>query len=118
MPAIRDMASAENCSRDARFPVLSHIPIEYSWAGALCLRRNHVPFFREIEKRPLRCVLQNGLGPVKNTLAGTLAVGTGSELFDSCTNFTLAARLPPKPIAWPGINTVIRWQELRAWRAQ
>ncbi|MGO7932299.1 FAD-dependent oxidoreductase, partial [Rhizobium ruizarguesonis] len=43
-------AAEQRRSFDARFPGLESLPMEYSWAGALCLSRNHVPAFGEVEE--------------------------------------------------------------------
>ncbi|MGO7302080.1 FAD-dependent oxidoreductase, partial [Rhizobium ruizarguesonis] len=57
----------------ARFPGLESLPMEYSWAGAICLRRNHVPAFGEVEEGLFSACCENGLGTVKSTLAGMMA---------------------------------------------
>jgi glycine/D-amino acid oxidase-like deaminating enzyme len=109
-------------SFNARFPLLSGIPFEYSWAGALCLSRNHVPVFGEIEEGLYSACCENGLGTVKSTLAGALvaelASGAENDLLKSFAKIPPPSRLPPEPIAWLGINSVIRWQEFRAGKEQ
>ena len=71
------------------------------------------------EELPEACC-ENGLGTVKSTLAGVLAAdlatGTGSELLREYQSQAPPRRLPPAPLAYVGINVVIRWQELRAGR--
>ncbi|MGO7426269.1 FAD-dependent oxidoreductase, partial [Rhizobium ruizarguesonis] len=63
---------------------------------------------------------ENGLGTVKSTLAGMmaadLATGAASPELDKYKNQPEPVRLPPEPIAWLGVNSVIRLQELRAGR--
>ena len=70
-------------SFDARFPDLSRLPFDFSWAGRLCLSLNHVPAFGEIEEGLYSACCENGLGTVKSTLAGMmaadLATGTRSD---------------------------------------
>ncbi|TIU61510.1 MAG: FAD-binding oxidoreductase, partial [Mesorhizobium sp.] len=44
------IAAEQRASLDARFPDLKDVPFEYVWAGRLCLSRNHVPAFGEIEE--------------------------------------------------------------------
>ena len=114
------IAAEQRTSLDARFPDLEDVPFEYVWAGRLCLSRNHVPAFGEIEEGLYSACCENGLGTVKSTLAGVmaadLATGTHSEMLDKFSDQPEPARLPPEPLAWLGVNTVIRLQELRAGR--
>lgn len=114
------IAAEQRASLDARFPDLKDVPFEYVWAGRLCLSRNHVPAFGEIEEGLYSACCENGLGTVKSTLAGVmaadLATGTRSDTLDKFADQPQPARLPPEPFAWLGINATIRWQELRAGR--
>lgn len=117
---VAKIAAEQRRSLDARFPELQAVPFEYQWAGALCLSRNHVPAFGEIEDGLYSACCENGLGTVKSTLAGmmaaNLATGTSSQDLDNYRRQPRPSRLPPEPFAWLGINAVIRWQELRAGR--
>jgi glycine/D-amino acid oxidase-like deaminating enzyme len=114
------IAAEQRASLDARFPDLKDVPFEYVWAGRLCLSRNHVPAFGEIEEGLYSACCENGLGTVKSTLAGVmaadLATGTRSAMLDEFSDQPEPARLPPEPLAWLGVNSVIRLQELRAGR--
>lgn len=120
MRRLMKMAQEHRRSLDARFPDLVGLPFEHSWAGRLCLSRNHVPAFGEIEEGLYSACCENGLGTVKSTLAGMmaaeLATGTGSRELDQYMDHPQPSRLPPQPFAWLGINSVIRLQELRAGR--
>jgi glycine/D-amino acid oxidase-like deaminating enzyme len=117
---VAGIAAEQRRSFDARFPQLSSLPMEYSWAGALCLSRNHVPAFGEVEEGLYSACCENGLGTVKSTLAGMmaadLATGEGGAELDQYRNQPEPNRLPPEPFAWLGVNSVIRFQELRAGR--
>jgi len=117
---IRKMADEHRRSLDARFPGLKDIPFEYQWAGRVCLSLNHVPAFGEIEDGLFSACCENGLGTVKSTLAGMLAAelatGNTSRHLEEFKDQPKPARLPPEPVAWLGVNAVIRWQELRAGR--
>lgn len=114
------IAAEQRQSFDARFPELKSVPMEYSWAGRLCLTRNSVSVFGEIEQGLYSACVENGLGTVKSTLAGVLAVdlatGGASTHLDALKNQPKPRLLPPEPVAWLGANAVIRWQELRAGR--
>ncbi|MGY5810723.1 NAD(P)/FAD-dependent oxidoreductase [Rhizobium sp. LEGMi198b] len=117
---VAGIAAEQRRSFDARFPGLKGLPLEYSWAGALCLSRNHVPAFGEVEEGLFSACCENGLGTVKSTLAGMmaadLATGAGSPELEQYRNQPEPSKLPPEPIAWLGVNSVIRLQELRAGR--
>jgi glycine/D-amino acid oxidase-like deaminating enzyme len=94
--------------------------MEFSWSGRLCLSLNHVPAFGEIEDNLYSACCENGLGTVKSTLAGVLAAelaaGVRSHRLDKFLALPKPKHLPPPPLAWIGINSVIRWRELRAGR--
>lgn len=117
---VAGIAAEQRRSFDARFPDLESLPFDYSWAGALCLSRNHVPAFGEVEEGLYSACCENGLGTVKSTLAGMmaaeLATGTRDPALDQYRDQPEPTRLPPAPLAWLGINSVIRFQELRAGR--
>ena len=114
------VSKAQARSFAARFPELRDVPMEYRWAGRLCLSLNNGAAFGEIEPGLFSACCENGLGTVKSTLAGVLAAdlatGHRSAQLDIMTNQPKPGRLPPEPFAWLGINAVMRWQELRAGR--
>jgi glycine/D-amino acid oxidase-like deaminating enzyme len=117
---VAKIAAEQRRSLDARFPRLKDLPIEFSWSGRLCLSLNHVPAFGEIEDNLYSACCENGLGTVKSTLAGVLAAelaaGVGSPRLDRFLALPKPKHLPPAPLAWVGINSAIRFQELRAGR--
>jgi len=114
------IAEEQRHSLDARFPELKSTPLEFSWAGRLCLSRNSAPAFGEIEENLYSACCENGLGTVKSTLAGVMAAdlasGTHSRILDSFSQMPGPSRLPPKLLTKLGVNSVIRWQALRAGR--
>jgi glycine/D-amino acid oxidase-like deaminating enzyme len=117
---VAKIAAEQRRSFDARFPHLKNLPMEFSWAGRLCLSLNHVPAFGEVEENLYSACCENGLGTVKSTLAGVLAADLAASVHsDHLEEFRAQPKprqLPPAPLAWLGINSVIRWQELRAGR--
>ncbi len=114
------VADEQRHSLGVRFPELKATPLEFSWAGRLCLSRNSAPAFGEVEENLYSACCENGLGTVKSTLAGVmaaeLATGTTSKLLESFTNTPGPSRLPPKILTKLGVSSVIRWQELKAGR--
>jgi glycine/D-amino acid oxidase-like deaminating enzyme len=117
---VEKIAAQQRRSLDARFSPLAKVPFEYRWAGRLCLSRNHVPAFGEVEEGLYSACCENGLGTVKSTFAGMmaadLAISMPSKHLEAYKNQPKPSRIPPEPFAWLGINSVIRWQELRAGR--
>lgn len=114
------IATEQQKSFVARFPQLRDVPMEYSWGGRLCLSLNSTPAFGEIDTGLYSACCENGLGTVKSTLAGVLAVDLATDAqsihLDAFRNQPEPKRIPPEPLAWLGINAAIRWQELRAGR--
>jgi glycine/D-amino acid oxidase-like deaminating enzyme len=112
------VAQEQRHSLDARFPELRDTPLEFSWAGRLCLSRNSAPAFGEIEENLYSACCENGLGTVKSTLAGVMAAelasGERSAFLDSFSHAPGPSRLPPKLLTRLGVNSVIRWQEFKA----
>lgn len=98
-----------------RFPKLGDVKMAYRWGGRLCLSRNSVPAFGEIEDGIYSACCQNGLGTAKGTLAGIaaaeLASRSNSPLVEEMLNAPAPQRLPPEPFATLGANMVIKWRE-------
>lgn len=117
---VAKVAAGQRRSFEARFPALAAVPTEFSWAGRLCLSRNHAPAFGEVEEGLFSACCENGLGTVKSTYAGMmaaeLATDTASDRLADFRDHPMPSRLPPLPVAWLGANSVIRWQERRAGR--
>lgn len=104
----------------ARFPMLAGVAMEYRWGGRLCLSRNNVPAFGEVDDGLFAACCQNGLGTAKGTLGGMLAADLATGAMSDAVKDLLAepqpAGLPPEPIAYLGANAVIRWGEWKAGR--
>lgn len=101
-----------------RFPMLAEVSMQYRWGGRLCLSRNNVPAFGEVEDSVYSAVCQNGLGTAKGTLSGMaaaeLATGTSSWRVDALLNYDPPQKLPPEPFAYVGANSYLRWLHFRA----
>lgn len=114
------MGRTHDRSFAARFPMLDGVEMQYRWGGRLCLSRNGVPAFGEVEKNLYAACCQNGLGTTKGTLAGILAAElatrSNNPMIAEMLAFDQPKRLPPEPLAWLGANAVMRWKERRAGR--
>jgi len=101
-----------------RFPMLADVDLDYSWGGRLCLSRNSVPAFGEVEPGMFSACCQNGLGTAKGTLAGIgaveLATRSNSPIVQDLLSYDAPAKLPPAPLARLGATLVLRWREWRA----
>jgi len=101
-----------------RFPMLADVDLEFSWGGRLCLSRNSVPAFGEVEPGMFSACCQNGLGTAKGTLAGIgaveLATRANSPIVRDLLSYDAPTKLPPVPIAKLGATIVLRWREWRA----
>lgn len=115
---IERVAKDHDKSFAARFPMLDGVDMQYRWGGRLCLSRNGVPAFGEVEENLFAACCQNGLGTAKGTLAGMLAAElaarTNNPMIAEMQAFDQPERLPPEPIAWLGANAVMRWKERKA----
>ena len=102
-----------------RFPDIVDVPMEYTWAGHLCLTRNGVAVMRELDHGLYSACVQNGLGTVRGTLTGIgaaeLACGVESDITRHFTAEADPTRLPPPPISTIGANAYLRYKE---WAAQ
>ncbi len=102
----------------ARFNMLGDVQMEYSWGGFLCLSRNNVAAFGEVDEGLFAACCQNGLGAARGTLSGVLAAEQASGNETDHLRYMLAqpepSRLPPQQVASIGANAVMRWGEFRA----
>ena len=98
--------------------MLEDVEMEYRWGGRLCLSRNGVQVFGEIEKGLFAACCQNGLGASKGTLSGILAAehacGYENPYIEDHINEAQPTRLPPEPFATIGATVYLNWQEWRA----
>lgn len=115
---VASVAREHQAAFAARFPMLPGVDMEYRWGGRLCLSRNGVPAFGEVDDGVYSAVCQNGLGTAKGTFAGVaaaeLATGTPSWRVDAMRAYDEPQRLPPEPFMYVGANAYLRWHEFRA----
>jgi glycine/D-amino acid oxidase-like deaminating enzyme len=117
---LKSVAKSHRKSFDRRFGQLGHLEMEYVWGGRLCLSRNNVSVFGEIETNLFSACCHNGLGTAKGTffggMAADLATGQTSEMLNYATSEEPPQKLPIKPLAYVGVNSFIKWQEFNAGR--
>ena len=101
-----------------RFPMLKDVKMAYRWSGHLCLSRNSVPAFGEVETNWFSACCQNGLGTAKGTLAGIgaidLATKANSPIVQDLLSYDQPVKLPPRPLSTIGANLVLKWREFKA----
>ncbi|UIJ91789.1 FAD-binding oxidoreductase [Sinorhizobium meliloti] len=101
-----------------RFPNIANVPMEYSWAGHLCLTWNGVAVMRELEPGLFSACCDNGLGTVRSTLTGIgaadLLLGKPSDISAHFLAEDQPPKLAPSPFAEIGANLYFRWKEWRA----
>ncbi len=106
---------------DARFPMLRHVEMEYSWSGRLCLSRNDAWALGELDRGLFSACCQNGLGTTRGTIAGIVAAEMASDSREASLIPDFPAqpqpqRLFPEPFMTLGARSVIRLKEWRAGR--
>ena len=116
-----DVARAARVQRKkfaARFPKLADMPMEYEWAGHLCLSLNGTSVTGPIEDGVISACVQNGLGTARGTLTGIAAAEMACGHRSDITTFFNAEaepkKLPPQPFAQIGANAYLRWKEYKA----
>ena len=109
---------SHNESFKARFPMLEKVSMEYSWGGRLCLSLNNVFAQGEVDDGVYSACCQNGLGTAKGTAIGIITAekitGTINSLVPDFVDEEVPKKLMPKPFMWLGVNSYMRWKELRA----
>ena len=116
--ALRRTTKVHRRKFDERFPELRDVPMEFNWAGHLCLSKNGVAVMRELDQGLFAACVQNGLGTARGTLTGIgaaeLAYGRTSDITRHFTAEPEPTRLPPPPLSTIGANAYLRWKEFRA----
>ncbi|TBC91672.1 FAD-binding oxidoreductase (plasmid) [Rhizobium leguminosarum] len=101
-----------------RFPTLGGVGMQYRWAGAMALTRNHVPAFGEIERGVFAACGCNGLGASNSTASGIaaaeLALGHDSELGRVYARLAAPTALPPQAFTTIGAKIHLAYREWSA----
>jgi glycine/D-amino acid oxidase-like deaminating enzyme len=116
--AVRRTAKFHRQKFAERFPAIKDAPMEFTWAGHLCLTRNGVAVMRELDHGLYSACVQNGLGTVRGTLTGIgaaeLACGIESDITRHFTAEAEPKPLPPPPLSTIGANACLRFKEWAA----
>lgn len=117
---VSNMAMEHVKSFEKRYPNLTHVAQEYAWAGRLCLSRNGVSAFGEIEEGLYSACCQNGLGTARGTASGMaiaeLATQGQTELASIFLDEEKPQKLPPAPLDTIGAKAFMKWSEFKARR--
>lgn len=105
-------------SFERRFPMLSGMPFEYTWGGALAMSRNHMGYFGELAPNVYGALCCNGLGVTRGTATGKLLAdwlaGEENELIDFVRNAPGPCANPPAALVSLGLNLNLKWGQYRA----
>lgn len=116
--SLRRTAKVHREKFDMRYPSLTSVPMQFTWAGHLCLSKNSVSVMRPLDDGLFAACVQNGLGTARGTLTGIgaaeLASGVTSDITRHFTAEAEPTKLPPPPLSTIGANAYLRWKEWRA----
>ena len=97
-----------------RFPMLPDVTVEHSWAGYVCLSRNHAPGFGRVAPNVYAAVCQNAVGVTKGTIGGLLAAdmacGVDNPLISDMESLGTPSPLPPRPFLDVGVRARSAWE--------
>ncbi|GIT07960.1 MAG: hypothetical protein CM1200mP30_15900 [Pseudomonadota bacterium] len=100
--------------------MLEDVEMEYRWGGRLCLSRNGVQVFGEIEKRAFCSLLSKRTWSFQGDSAEFLrgaCLPIQNQYIEDQLNEAQPTRLPPEPFATIGATAYLNWQEWRpAWK--
>jgi glycine/D-amino acid oxidase-like deaminating enzyme len=102
-----------------RFPMLLDVTMEHSWAGFVCLSRNHAPGFGQAAHNVWTAVCQNAVGVTKGTISGLLAAdmacGIANPLIEDMKSLGAPTPVPPRPILDLAVEGRLSWE---IWQAR
>ena len=105
-------------SYQRRFPMLKDVAFEYTWGGAMCLSRNHMPFFGQLAPNVYGSLCCNGLGTTRGTMGGHLLANWLAGDEDEMIAFLLGSEQPcanpPQPFLSMGVNFNLMLGQQRA----
>ncbi len=102
----------------ARFPMLEEVEMEYVWGGAICLSRNHAPYFGNLRGNVYGAGCHNGLGVTKGTITGKLLADYVANQDSDFLRYMLSkprpATNPPRPLLDLGVNATLLYNQWKA----
>ncbi len=103
---------------ERRFPMIKHVPFEYTWGGAMGMTRNHSSFFGQLDQNVYGAVACNGLGITRGTGLGLNLADWLGGLENEEINFFLASKgpnwNPPEPFLSCGVRHSLRTGEKKS----
>ncbi|MEM8649706.1 MAG: FAD-binding oxidoreductase [Pseudomonadota bacterium] len=112
------MGRTHDQSFQKRYPHLGNVEQEYRWSGRLCLSRNGVSAFGEVEPGLFSACCQNGLGTARGTLSGMAATEQAvlgeTDLVKTFLAQEKPKKLPPAPLDSIGATALMKWEEWKA----
>lgn len=117
--AMRDRARKHIVkSFQARFPMLEGVEMEHVWGGAICVSRNHTPYFGQLKENVYGAGCHNGLGLAKGTITGKLLADHIADQDSDLLRYMLSkpkpATNPPRPILDLGVNATLLYNQWKA----
>lgn len=105
-------------SFNRRFPQLAGTEMQYTWGGYLCLSKNDVHIFGQVDKNTFAATCQNGLGVAKGTASGALlaeyVTGEENAMHRYLLDMPVPSKLPLEPLMSIGARTVLWAKQLLA----
>jgi glycine/D-amino acid oxidase-like deaminating enzyme len=96
-----------------RFPMLSNLDFEYTWAGVFCMTRDWSSHFGRLERGVFTSLGYSGVGVPRGTISGKLlaehAMGSESDLIRDIQALSGPKPLPPEPFLGFGVRARLRW---------
>lgn len=115
-----DLAKSRKAHRKMllrRFPMLSEVTFDHTWAGYVCLSRNSAPGFGRASSNIWTAVCQNAVGVTKGTIGGMLAAdmacGEDNPLIADMESLGKPEKLPPRPFLDWGVRLKNYWDRWR-----
>ena len=102
----------------ARFPMLAHVDIDYTWGGVMGMSANGAHAFGRLDDGLYAAAGCNGVGVALGTISGTLladlAVGVQSELLADMQALPRPSWIPPQPVLGIGVRATLARLAARA----
>jgi glycine/D-amino acid oxidase-like deaminating enzyme len=115
---IEAVRAAHRSSLRVRFPALSGVDLEYTWAGVVAISLNETPFFGRLAPNVFSAAVFNGvgmaLGAASGRLLADLAVGAESELLRDLQSLPRPSWLPPPALLGLGVRPALAWMHRQA----